>query len=138
MTKSNYDKDTVFNFYLSTNGSSKKPMLIFKGTVDAFQKVEQLYAELWYNVIDKQLGLLDFDNGYPVDALTDDPILLQWEGCDIEAIDLQTQTIYCYLGDGKLVKTVEPEEKPKINHNDYPDDVNYQVEQDKADNGGDE
>tara|TARA_Y100001973_G_C5134384_1_gene299508 strand:- start:51 stop:371 length:321 start_codon:yes stop_codon:yes gene_type:complete len=96
------EKDTVFNFYLSTSGSSKEPILMFKGTVDAFQKVEQLYAELWYNVIDKQLGLLNFDNGYQVDALTDDSILLQWEGCDIEAIDLQTQTIYYYLGDGKL------------------------------------
>ena len=30
---------------------------------------------------------------------------------------------------------VEPEDKPKINHDDYPDDVNYKVEQDKADNG---
>lgn len=96
-------KDTIYNFYLSTNGG--KPILMFKGTLSAFQKVEQLYAELWCNVIDNQLGLLNFDrHGYQADALTDDPILLQWEGCDIEAIDLQTQTIYYYLGDGILEK----------------------------------
>jgi hypothetical protein len=95
-------EDTIYNFYLSTNEHTYEPILMFKGTLSAFQKVEQLYGELWFNVIDKQLGLLNFDNGYPVDSLTDDPILLKWEGSDIEAIDLQTQTIYYYLGDGVL------------------------------------
>tara|TARA_R110002051_G_scaffold49094_1_gene96211 strand:+ start:169 stop:477 length:309 start_codon:yes stop_codon:yes gene_type:complete len=97
-------KDTIYNFYLNTNEHTYEPILLFKGTLSAFQKVEQLYGELWFNVIDNQLGLLNFDNGYPVDSLTDDPVLLKWEGSDIEAIDLQTQTIYYYLGDGILEK----------------------------------
>ena len=97
-------KDTIYNFYLNTNEHTYEPILLFKGTLSAFQKVEQLYGELWFNVIDKQLGLLNFDNGYPVDSLTDDPVLLKWEGSDIEALDLQTQKIYYYLGDGILDK----------------------------------
>ena len=98
------EKDTIYNFYLNTNEHTYEPILMFKGTLSAFQKVEQLYGELWFNVIDKQLGLLNFDNGYPVDSLTDDPVLLKWEGSDIEALDLQTQKIYYYLGDGILDK----------------------------------
>ena len=97
-------KDTIYNFYLNTNEHTYEPILLFKGTLSAFQKVEQLYGELWFNVIDNQLGLLNFDNGYPVDSLTDDPVLLKWEGSDIEALDLQTQKIYYYLGDGILDK----------------------------------
>ena len=53
-------------------------------------------------MIDKQLGLLDFNNGYPVDSLTDDPILLNWEGCDITATNVTTKANYHYLGDGIL------------------------------------
>jgi len=98
------EKDTIYNFYLNTNEHTYEPILMFKGTLSAFQKVEQLYGELWFNVIDKQLELLNFDNGYPVDSLTDDPVLLKWEGSDIEALDLQTQKIYYYLGDGILDK----------------------------------
>ena len=101
------NEDTIYNFYMKTNEDYYEPILLFKGTLSAFQNVEQLYGELWFNVIDKQLGLLNFDinkNGYPVDSLTDDPVLLKWEGSDIEALDLQTQTIYYYLGDGILDK----------------------------------
>jgi hypothetical protein len=97
-------KDTIYNFYLNTNEHTYEPILLFKGTLSAFEKVEQLYGELWFNVIDNQLGLLNFHNGYPVDSLTDDPVLLKWEGSDIEALDLQTQKIYYYLGDGILDK----------------------------------
>tara|TARA_R110002020_G_scaffold82308_1_gene203682 strand:- start:2907 stop:3215 length:309 start_codon:yes stop_codon:yes gene_type:complete len=96
--------DKIYNFYLNTNENNYEPILMFKGTLSAFEKVDQLYGELWFNVIDNQLGLLNFDNGYPVDNLTDDPVLLKWEGSDIEALDLQTQTIYYYLGDGILDK----------------------------------
>ena len=94
--------DKIYNFYLNTNEHTYEPILMFKGTLSAFEKVEQLYGELWFNVIDNQLGLLNFDNGYPVDSLTDDPVLLKWEGSDIEAIDIETKKMFWYLGDGIL------------------------------------
>ena len=94
--------DKIYNFYLNTNEHTYEPILIFKGTLSAFEKVEQLYGELWFNVIDNQLGLLNFDNGYPVDSLTDDQVLLKWEGSDIEAIDIETKKMFWYLGDGIL------------------------------------
>jgi hypothetical protein len=53
-------KDTIYNFYLNTNEHTYEPILLFKGTLSAFEKVEQLYGELWFNVIDNQLGLLNF------------------------------------------------------------------------------
>jgi hypothetical protein len=53
-------KDTIYNFYLNTNEHTYEPILMFKGTLSAFEKVEQLYEELWFNVIDNQLGLLNF------------------------------------------------------------------------------
>ena len=93
--------DTIYDFYVESK-PKEIYIMMFKGTLKDFQKVEQLYGELWYNVIDKQLGLLDFNNGYPVDSLTDDPILLNWEGCDKTATNVTTKANYHYLGDGIL------------------------------------
>ena len=88
-----------FNFYIVSNDTK---IHMFKGTLDDFEKVEQLYAELWLNVIDNQLDLIYFDNGYDVSKLTSDPVLLNWEGSDIEAYPLNNENAYYYLGDGKL------------------------------------
>ncbi len=88
-----------FNFYIVSNDTK---IHMFKGTLDDFEKVEQLYAELWLNVIDSQLDLIYFDNGYDVSKLTSDPVLLNWEGSDIEAYPLNNENAYYYLGDGKL------------------------------------
>jgi len=88
-----------FNFYIVSNDTK---IHMFKGTLDDFEKVEQLYAELWLNVIDSQLDLIYFDNGYDISKLTSDPVLLNWEGSDIEAYPLNNENAYYYLGDGKL------------------------------------
>jgi len=103
---------TVFDFYLKSHTfrssvddfelSTKIHM--FKGTLDDFEKVEQLYGELWLNVIDSQLDLINFNDGYDVSKLTSDPILLNWEGSDIEAHQINNENVYHYLGDGKLEK----------------------------------
>ena len=84
----------IFDFYLVSNDTK---IHLFKGTLDDFEKVEQLYGELWFKVIDSQLDLVNFDNGYNVSDLTSDPILLNWEGSDIEA--RQIGNTYHYLGD---------------------------------------
>jgi hypothetical protein len=84
----------IFDFYLVSNDTK---IHMFKGTFNDFEKVEQLYGELWFKVIDNQLNLIDFDNGYDISKLTSDPILRNWEGSDIEA--RQIGNIYHYLGD---------------------------------------
>ena len=103
--------DRIYEFYLvdpteaaiktrKTNytiSSPKGRQLMFKGTVEDFQKVEELYGELWTKVIDNQLGLIDRHAG----ELTNDWILQNWEGAEIIAID-HNDIEYWYLGDGKL------------------------------------
>ena len=110
--------DRIYEFYLidptgyetrKTNYSVSSPKgrhKIFRGTVEDFQKVEELYGELWAKVIDNQLGLLDDEHA---GELTDDPILQNWEGADIIAKELFITTIldhvdieYWYLGNGDL------------------------------------
>ena len=88
-----------FNFYIVSNDTK---IHMFKGTLDDFEKVEQLYAELWLNVIDNQLDLIYSEDAYDVSKLTSDPVLLNWEGSDIEAYPLNNENAYYYLGDGKL------------------------------------
>ena len=104
-------KDRIYEFYILdpradvirrtnyTVSSPKGRHKIFRGTVEDFQKVEELYGELWAKVIDSQLGLLDDEHA---GELTDDPILQNWEGADIIAIDLTTKVEFWYLGDGEL------------------------------------
>ena len=101
--------DRIYKFYLvdpigvetrKTNytvSSPKGRQLMFKGTVEDFQKVEELYGELWAKVIDNQLGLIDKHAG----ELTNDWILQNWEGAEIIAID-HLDIEYRYLGDGDL------------------------------------
>ena len=93
------DSKFKFDFYLVSKDTK---IHIFKGSLDDFEKVEQLYAELWAKVIDSQLDLIYFNDGYDVSKLTNDPVLLNWEGCDIEAYQLNNENAYYYLGDGKL------------------------------------
>lgn len=81
-----------------TVSSPKGRQLMFKGTVEDFQKVEELYGELWAKVIDNQLGLIDKHAG----ELTNDWILQNWEGAEITAVDSITKVEFYYLGDGKL------------------------------------
>jgi hypothetical protein len=33
-------KDTIYNFYLNTNEHTYEPILLFKGTLSAFEKVD--------------------------------------------------------------------------------------------------
>ena len=81
--------DRIYEFYiLDPTGSRHK---IFRGTVKNFQKVEELYGELWGEVIDSQLGLLGDEHA---GVLTDDPILQNWEGVDITAVDFTTCLLY--------------------------------------------
>ena len=103
--------DRIYEFYLvdpteaavktrKTNytvSSPKGRQLMFKGTVEDFQKVEELYGELWTKVIDNQLGLIDKHAG----ELTNDWILQNWEGAEIIAID-HLDIEYWYLGNGDL------------------------------------
>jgi len=102
--------DRIYEFYILdptgetvrktdyTVSSPKGRHKIFRGTVEDFQKVEELYGELWGKVIDSQLGLLGDEHA---GVLTDDPILQNWEGADIIAID-HLDIEYWYLGEGDL------------------------------------
>ena len=90
--------DELYDFYIRRDEEIPAYKL-FRGTVSDFEKVEQLYEKLWASVIDSQLGLLSEE---PAKELTDDPILLQWEGAEIIAEDTTTYEQYWYLGDGKL------------------------------------
>lgn len=102
--------DKIYEFYIldpasdairKTNYSVSSPKgwhRIFRGMVEDFQKVEELYGELWASVIDNQLGLIEEHAG----ELTDDPILQNWEGAEIIAIDSITKLGFWYLGDGNL------------------------------------
>ena len=91
--------DTIYDFYVESK-PNETYVFMFKGTLTEFQKVEKLYEDLFYRVIDKQLRLLD--KGDTTKKLTDDPILLNWEGCDITATNVTTKANYHYLGDGIL------------------------------------
>jgi len=89
--------DRIYEFYvLDPTGSRHK---IFRGTVEDFQKVEELYGELWGKVIDSQLGLLGDEHA---GVLTDDPILQNWEGVDITAVDFTTKVEFWYIGNAEL------------------------------------
>lgn len=102
--------DKIYEFYIldpradvirRTNYSVSSPKgrhKIFRGTVEDFQKVEELYGELWAKVIDNQLGLLGDEHA---GVLTDDPILQNWEGATVVAVD-HNDIEYWYLGDGDL------------------------------------
>lgn len=90
--------DELYDFYIRRD-EEVPAYKLFRGTVSDFEKVEQLYEKLWASVIDSQLGLLSEE---PAKELTDDPILLQWEGAEIIAEDTTTYEQYWYLGDGKL------------------------------------
>ena len=94
--------EELYDFYIRRD-EEVPAYKLFRGTVSDFEKVEQLYEKLWASVIDSQLGLLGI--GMPIESvkeLTDDPILLQWEGAEIIAEDTTTYEQYWYLGDGKL------------------------------------
>ena len=90
--------EELYDFYIRRD-EEVPAYKLFRGTVSDFEKVEQLYEKLWASVIDSQLGLLSEE---PAKELTDDPILLQWEGAEIIAEDTTTYEQYWYLGDGKL------------------------------------
>ena len=102
--------DKIYKFYLldpigsietrKTNytvSSPKSRQLIFKGTVEDFQKVEELYGELWAKVIDNQLALIDKHAG----ELTEDWVIQNWEGATVVAVD-HNDIEYWYLGNGDL------------------------------------
>ena len=93
--------DTIYDFYVESK-PTETYVLMFKGTVTEFQKVEKLYEDLFYRVIDKQLRLLE--KGDTTKKLTDDPILLNWEGCAITATNVTTKANYHYLADGILIE----------------------------------
>ena len=69
------------NYWVASpkNGRHK----IFRGTLKDFDKVVDLYSNLWDAVMDSQLGLLGDEHA---GVLTDDPILQNWEGAQIIAI----------------------------------------------------
>jgi|TARA_R100000081_G_C4688821_1_gene101409 hypothetical protein len=96
--------DTIYEFYLESNYLEAGHMLIFKGTLADFIPVEQKIGELWAMVIDSQLSLLERKEGggYPINQLTEDEVMLNWEGCDIYAVTADDKNKLYYLGDGIL------------------------------------
>ena len=106
--------DKIYDFYLevSKEGYNKEgtsehdDIFIFKGTLSDFTHIEDLYGMLWFNVIDKQLKLIEYtkDGGYPIKQLTEDKVMLNWEGSDMYAVDPKTNTKFYYLGHGVLAE----------------------------------
>ena len=70
---------------LST-GDSTSYVLQYAATLGQATRVADMYERLWFEVIDKHLDKLDADfERVSIDALTDDVILQNWEGCEILA-----------------------------------------------------
>tara|TARA_R100000664_G_C2695900_1_gene98161 strand:+ start:131 stop:469 length:339 start_codon:yes stop_codon:yes gene_type:complete len=102
----------LYDFYLEVpkegynkEGTSEHDDIhIFKGALSDFTHIEELYGKLWFNVIDKQLEHIDYnkDSGYPIKQLTEDKIMLNWEGSDIYALATDTNNKFYYLGNGVL------------------------------------
>ena len=61
--------------------SPKGRLKVFSGRLKDAEYVLDMYDALWSKVVDERLGTR------PVQDLTDDHILLNWESCDIVAID---------------------------------------------------
>ena len=91
-------KNKIYDFYLRRDEESPAYKL-FRGTESDFKRVETLYEELWSMVIDKNPSA---DAVWDVsdDTLSDDPILLSWEGAGVEIVaeDSDTHEQYWYFG----------------------------------------
>ena len=106
--------EKIYDYYLKVSHDDvsigmTEDIHIFKGALSDFTHVEDLYGMLWFNVIDKQLKLIDYDlqnKGYPVRQLTEDKVMLNWEGSDIYAVDPNTESKFYYLGNGVLSEEV--------------------------------
>ena len=87
-------KNKIYDFYLRRDEESPAYKL-FRGTESDFKRVETLYEELWSMVIDKNSSEDISD-----DTLSDDPILLSWEGAAVEIVaeDINTHEQYWYFG----------------------------------------
>ena len=98
-------KNQVYDFYLRRD-EEEPAYKLFKGTLTDFRKVEALYEELRAKVIDSHLGILElYDSNCAFDleeTLSDDPILLQWEGGEIIAENITTHEQHWYYGNGVL------------------------------------
>lgn len=66
---------------VNLNNSLEDRLKIFSGTLQDALPVIDMYEALWSKVVDERLGTR------PVQDLTDDHILLNWESCDIVAVD---------------------------------------------------
>lgn len=103
--------DKIYEFYVLdptgetvrktdyTVSSPKGRHKMFRGTREDFLKVVDLYSDLWDAVMDSQLGLLGDEHA---GVLTDDPILQNWEGAEIIAVEFDTKKEFWYLGDDIL------------------------------------
>tara|TARA_R100000654_G_C2671341_1_gene126130 strand:+ start:353 stop:685 length:333 start_codon:yes stop_codon:yes gene_type:complete len=103
--------DKIYDFYLEISHDDvsvgmTEDIHIFKGALSDFTHVENLYGMLWFNVIDKQLKHIEYnkDGGYPIKQLTEDKIMLNWEGSDMYAVDSNTDGKFYYLGNGVLAE----------------------------------
>ena len=93
-------KNQVYDFYLRRD-EEEPAYKLFKGTLTDFRKVEALYEELRAKVIDSHtLGILEVT--ILEETLSDDPILLQWEGGEIIAENITTHEQHWYYGNGVL------------------------------------
>tara|TARA_R100001224_G_scaffold5587_1_gene3197 strand:+ start:745 stop:1056 length:312 start_codon:yes stop_codon:yes gene_type:complete len=92
-------KNQVYDFYLRRD-EEEPAYKLFRGTLADFRKVENLYEELRAKVIDSHLGIQDYN--ILEETLSDDPILLQWEGGEIIAENITTHEQHWYYGNGVL------------------------------------
>ena len=85
------------NYWVAAPKDGRHKM--FRGTLKDFDKVVDLYSDLWDAVMDSQLGLLGDEHA---GVLTDDPILQNWEGAQIIAICKEDKSESWYLDESKL------------------------------------
>ena len=77
-----------------SEGDPESYTLMYKSTLTQATRVVDRYESLWFTVIDSQLDNIDPDFvNISIDALTDDVILQNWDGCEILAFSRFDDTV---------------------------------------------
>ena len=80
-----------------SEGDPESYTLMYKSTLTQATRVVDRYESLWSTVIDSQLDNIDSDFvNISIDALTDDVILQNWDGCEILAFSRFDDTVLYY------------------------------------------
>jgi len=78
-------------------GEYRSYLLQYSATLTQATRVVEWYDRLWREIVDEQLDNLDRDFEHVgIDALTDDVILQQWEGCEILAFSRFDDSVLYY------------------------------------------